>query len=160
MVERLARDSVEFLQARGDRLGIGEHAAGLGQPDAVDLGDRFARAPVLSRGGEIAVRRPELVVGLAVLVDQPDDLVVVAGGIGRESRRDHGVDPPARDLGQIEAPPGKSAPNEIEALPLDERHADKIRLDAGEDELFRQPPDVTLRAPLGEGGLNGPERFG
>ena len=49
MVERLALDAIELLQARGHGRGIGEDHPGFGQADAVDRGDRLARAAVLSR---------------------------------------------------------------------------------------------------------------
>src|SRR5206468_10270852 len=109
---------VELGGARGHGPGYGDAPPRLGEADPIDLGDRFARAPVLSRSGEIAVRRPELIVGLSVLVDQPDDLVVVAGRVAREPGRDDGVDGTAPDLGQFEAAPGERAPDQIETLAL------------------------------------------
>ena len=74
--------------------------------------------------------------------------------VGRKPRRDHGVDRPAAGLGQVEAAPAERAAHEVEALALDERHRDQVRLDAALAQLLGQPPHVPLRAPVGEGRLD------
>ena len=154
MVEGLTRDPVEPLQARGDVARIGEHAPGLRQSDPVDLLDRLARASVLRGRGEVAVGSPELVVGLAVLVNEPDDLVVVARGVRREARRDDRVDPPPPDFLDVQAPPGERAANQIEAVPLDQGHRHEVRLHPAPRELLGQPAHVPFGPSLGEGRLN------
>ena len=75
MVERLAGKAVEPLEPRGHGARVGEHLSRLAESQDVHGGDRLARAAVLRGGGEVAVGGAELVVGLPVLVDEPDDLV-------------------------------------------------------------------------------------
>jgi hypothetical protein len=86
-------------------------------------------------------------------VDEPHDLARVPDRVRREPRRDHGVDRPAGRLGQVEAAPAERAPHEIEALALDQRHRDQVRLDAALLQLFRQAAHVPLRPPVGKGRL-------
>src|SRR5438067_8817106 len=154
MVEDLAADSVVALETRGDRAGIREDPACLEQPDPIDLCDELAGAAVLRRGGEVAERRAELVVGLAILVEQPDDLVGVADGVAREPGGDDGVDALAARLGQVQAAPGEGSANQVEPLTLGQRNRDEVRLDAAAAKLLRQPSDVPLGSPLDERGLD------
>ena len=79
----------------------------------------------------------------------------MANGVARKARRDDRVDRPAGDLGHVERTPGERAPDEVEALALDERDRDEVRLDPPRDELFRESPDVALGSPAGERGLDG-----
>ena len=154
MVERLGADAVEPQQPRRDRLRVREDLARFGQPDAVDLRDDLAGPPVFGRGRQVAVRRAVLVVRLAVLVDEPHDLVGVPHGVGRKARRDDGVDRAASRFGQVQAPPGRGSADQIEPLPLDERERHEVGLDAARDELLGQPADVPLGASPRERSLN------
>ena len=76
-------------------------------------------------------------------------------GVARKPRRDDGVHGQAPGFFEVQAPPGQGAADEVEALPLDERHRDEIRLDAAPLQLLGQPAHVPLRAALREGRLHG-----
>ena len=155
MVERLTRETVESRETRRHGARVGEDLARLPESPRVDLGNRFAGAPVFLGGGEVAVRGSELVVGLAVLVDEPDDLVGMRRGVAGEARRDDGIDSLAADLFQVEAAPGERAADEIETLVLDQRHRHAIRLDAALLQLLREPPHVPLGAAFCKRRLDG-----
>ncbi len=95
------------------------------------------------RRRQVGKRRAELVVGLPVLVDQPDDLVRMANGVARKARRDHRVDRAPARFGQVEAAPGGGAADEVEALALHQRQRDEVGLDAPPR---RAPPSAARRA--------------
>ena len=139
-----ARIPLKRSEPRRHRLRVGEHLARLRQADPVDLGDDFARPAVLGRRGEVAVGRPELVVGLPVLVDEPHDLVGMPDrrSVGKRVAITASTGPPA-GLGQVEAAPGDGAADEVEALALGQRDRDEVRLDAA---LASAPRSAGARA--------------
>ena len=76
---------------------------------------------------ELAVRRAAQIVGGAVLMEQPGDLVRMAGEVGRELRGDDAVDRLAVALGQIDHPPRGGVREELVLrIPL-ERQSTRAR---------------------------------
>ena len=70
--------------------------------ETVHLAPQRAR---LGRLVELAELGPVELVGLAELVEQPDDLVRVAHDVRRELRRDHEIDRRTVGLLEVEQPP-------------------------------------------------------
>jgi hypothetical protein len=150
VVERLALEPIEAHQPRGHGAGVGKDLSSLRKGSPVNLSNRFARAPVFGRRSEVAVGGAKLVVRLAVLMDEPDDLVGVQSGVARKARCDDGIHLPATGVFKVQSPPGERASNQIEAFAFDERHGHEVRLHAAPDELLGQPADVPLGAAVRE----------
>ena len=114
------------LEPVGDVARGGEDLARLAERDPVELLDLAPDRPLLGRLAELAERGAVELVGLAELVDEPDDLVRVADDVRGELRRDHEVDPPAVRLLEVEQPPEERlGQHALARIPL-ERDADEV----------------------------------
>ena len=87
MIQRLGREAVELFQPVRRVPRVREERAGIRRASRVSRRDqRVAQADVALGVIEVAVRRAAQLVGRAVLVDQPRDLVRMADEVGRELR--------------------------------------------------------------------------
>ena len=78
MIQRLGGQTVVFRDAIGGISGVGKQAPALAEHLRVEPYQTIAKADVLLVVAEVAERRAAQLVGGAVLVDQPGDLVWVA----------------------------------------------------------------------------------
>ena len=132
-----------FCALANTRAALAEHLG-------VEPDQRVAQPDVLLVVAEVAVRRAAQLVGGAVLVNQPGDLVRVADEVGRELRGDHEIDRPPVALAEIEQPPGRGVGQDLFLrIPL-ERHAHELGVVAARVQLAHQLTDVHLGAAVHE----------
>ena len=98
-------ESGRALEPLGDVARRGEELARLAEGDAIEPLHRTASGSVLGALAELPEVGAIELVGLAELVQEPDDLVAVAHGVRRELRRNHEIDRAAVGFLEIEQPP-------------------------------------------------------
>ena len=130
-IEHLGLDLVEAAQAVRHVPRDGVDGARLGEGAAVHGADHLERLGVARlRGGEVAVGGAQQVVGLAELVDQPDDLVGMLDQVGGEAGGDHQVDPLPRRLLEVHQPPGEAPLQQLGPRRPVEGEGDDVHLEA------------------------------
>ena len=124
--EHLGLEPRRTVEPIGDVLRDREQAPGLAERRAIEPLDR----PHGRAAERVLAELPELgpveLVGLAELVDEPDDLVRVADRVRRELRRDDDVDGPSLRLLEVEQPPDER---------LAERSRPRVPLERDPDQL-------------------------
>ena len=137
MVQRLGLHPVELLQARSRVGRVSVSTPTFAKHLAVESLEPVAESHVKIRMGEITVLGPAQVVRGPVLVDEPDDLIWVAGIVRWELRADDEIHWPVVTLAEIKQPPCRRVrQNFFLRVPLkrntDDRRVIPVRLEVAD----------------------------
>ncbi len=159
VIQRLRRDPERGPEPFLDVVRVGEHPLRLAQRDPVGLPHHVPNGAAVVLALEVGVVGviPQLVGG-AVLMDQPHDLALVLGQVGRELQPDHGVDLQAVGLADVEAAPDRHLMGEHAwRIPV-ARDLHQIGLMPGDAERLHQRLGMRLGTPTHERGLRMQDR--
>src|SRR4051794_8957329 len=153
MVERLSDEAVELGETGGGVPRVGEQCAAFAEHLRVQPRQRVTQSDVELGVGEVAVRGAAQLVGRAVLVNQPRDLIRVPREVRRKFCPDDEIDRAAVTFAEIQEAPRRGVrKNLFLRVPL-EWHADELGRVAASAQLAYQLTDVNLRAAVHEGNL-------